>query len=573
MSTDASWSHAGVRPEISATWTSTPFYVNRLTGRERVSGLFSFDVEIEPVDPLTFDPSTINDSDIIGREVSIQLRRGGVGGGETLRHWHGIVQQLTIVPVEEARRPHVQRLRVVPWLSLWNLATSCRIFEDQTPRDILQSLAADWQQGHRCDLRFSGGTTQRRYCCQFQETDFTFLSRLLEEEGIFYYFEHEEGEHRLILADRVTMAGPSRPVVVDLGEDITHWRADFQLHGGSHSVRDYQEMSAEVLTAREASLDPVVISTDWEKQEYPGRVSSNSQAAERARIGMEREETRRGTYQGVSQEPRLAAGHRISLRARENRSLGGEYFLTDVDHAYDSRFGYRNSLSAVRVTESATYRPPRSAAKPMIFGPQPAIVAQHPPGPDLAGTVRVRFPWIKSEADSCWIRFAEMQAGDGWGTWFPPDVGQEVLVEFLGGDPDRPVVTGRMYNGLQKPAEDNVRVTAIRTSRGQELRFDDQPEAQQITLRGTGSVELIAEAGTLRIRDESGNQIELRREGVIQIQSASKLQIDAGMIEITAGLVTVNSGMLKTSGVIHCGTLITNAVVSPSYTPGAGNIW
>jgi type VI secretion system secreted protein VgrG len=573
MSTDASWSHAGVRPEISAPWTSTLFVVNRLTGRERVSGLFSFDVEIEPVDPLTFDPSTINESEVMGREVTIHLRQGGFSGGETLRNWHGLVQQLTIVPVEEARRPHVQRLRVVPWLSLWNLATSCRIFEEISARDIVQRLMVDWRQSHHCEQRFSGGSALRRYCCQFQETDFNFLSRLLEEEGIFYYFEHEASEHRMILADRVTMAGPGQPLVVDLGEDITHWRADFQLHGGSHSVRDYQELTAEVLQAREASLHAAVVSTDWEKQEYPGRVSSHSDAAERARIGMEREEVRRGTYQGVSQEPRLSAGHRISLRARENQTMEGEYFLTDVDHAYDPRFGYRNSLSAIRVTPSATYRPPRSAAKPVIFGPQPAVVSAPPPGTDLAGTVRVRFPWDKSESNSCWVRFAEMQADDGWGTWFPPDEGQEVLVEFLNGDPDRPVVTGRMYNGRHQPAENDVQVTAIRTRQGQELRFDDQPQSEEVVLKGTRSVELIAETGTLLVRDGMGNQIELNPQGGILIRSSAKIQIEAASIEVTAGLVNINSAMVKTSGVVQCGALITNAVISSSYTPGAGNIW
>jgi type VI secretion system secreted protein VgrG len=573
MPSDSLWTSFGVRPEISLPWTGTPFVVSRLTVEERVSGLFLVVVEIEPVAPHTFDPAECSASDMLGREVAIRLVRAGEGAGEPMRSWHGVVQQLTTVPVEEARRPHVFRLRLVPWLALWNLASRCRFWEDMTALDVIQTMLNQWQQGHRCEQRLAGGVESRRYCCQFQETDFHFFSRLLEEEGIFYYFEHSPSEHRLILLNRMAMAGGDRPLVVDLDTDITHWRADYQLHAGSLAVRDYDEFAAETRQARETTLHDVCRQAAWEHLEYPGRVATNSQATQRARVGMEREESRHVVYQGASHDPRWVAGHRIALRAHAQREMQGEYFLTAVEHAFDSRLGYRNMFTAVRSDTQASYRPPRTTAKPVILGPQPAVVTDHPPGNDLPGMVRVRFAWDTAESNSCWIRFSEMMADNGWGTWFPPHVDQEVLVEFLHGDPDRPVITGRMYNGRNHPAENDVHVTAIRTERGQELRFDDQAGAEELLLRGTHKVQVLAGMGTLTLQDQAGNEIELSPQGGVRIRSASTVTIEAATIELSAGMVTINAGMTRTTGVLQCGTLITNAVVSASYTPGAGNIW
>jgi type VI secretion system secreted protein VgrG len=560
------------RPEIVLP-LSVPFRVERLTGTERVSGLFGMEVEIEPINPGTFDPAQVTMEEVLGKQASIRMVRGGSPGGELLRTWHGIIQKLTIVPVEEARRPYIYRLCLAPWLALWNLATSCRMLEDVKVTDVIQALLGDWQQSHLCEQRLSGSFETCRYRCQFQETDFNFLTRILEEEGIFYYFQHGSDGHQLILVDRLTLAGESPPLVMDLGRDVTHWQADYQLHSGTHAVRDYDEYSAEVRHARESTIHPASNQPRWERQEYPGRVTSSSEAAQRARTGMEREETRQATFRGVSSEPRIGAGDKISLRAQENPALKSEYFLTSVQHAYDSQHGYRNSITAVQSGEDATYRPPRSAAKPVIMGPQTAIVTNEPPGEELPGMVRVRFPWDKTESNSCRIRVAEMMAGDGWGTWFPPRVEHEVLVEFLNGDPDRPVVTGRLYHGRHHPAEDNALITAIRTEQGQELRFDDHLGSEEVVLRGSRHVQILAGPGTLTIKDEAGNEIKLSPTGGIEVRSAATIKIDAAMFELTAGMVTVNAGLMRASGVIQCSTLITNAVVSASYTPGAGNIW
>lgn len=561
------------RPEITLP-SGVSFRVERLSSTERVSGLFNIDVEIEPVNPQSFDPAQVDSQELLGQEAHVRMVRGGAGGGETLRSWHGVIQQLTIVPVEEARRPHVYRVRLVPWLALWDLATSCRMFEDVRVTDVIQSLLSDWQHSQHCDRKLFSDFHERRYCCQFQETDFNFLSRLLEEEGIFYSFQHSPSEHRLILVDRMAMAGSSQPPIsMDLGVEMTHWGADYKLHPGSFAVRDYDEFSAEICDSQVSTVHPSSGRTNWERQEYPGRADSSGLAAQRARTGMEREESRHAIFRGVSTDPRIVAGDKIALRSASNPALQGEYFLTSVQHVYDAQFGYRNSIEAVQSGQGESYRPQRSAAKPLVLGPQTAIVTIEPPGDDLPGMVRVCFPWDKTNSSSCRIRVAEMMAGDGWGTWFPPHVDQEVIVEFLNGDPDRPVVTGRLYHDKNQPAENNVDITAIRTERGQELRFDDRTGSEEVLLRGTRNLQVVTGVGTLTIKDDAGNEIQFSPAGGILVRSPMKIKVEGAQVELTAGMVTINAGMTRVSGVVQCNTLITNAVVSTTYTPGAGNIW
>jgi len=152
-------------------------------------------------------------------------------------------------------------------------------------------------------------------------------------------------------------------------------------------------------------------------------------------------------------------------------------------------------------------------------------------------------------------------------------VDQEVIVEFLNGDPDRPVVTGRLYHDKNQPAENNVDITAIRTEQGQELRFDDRTGSEEVLLRGTRNLQVVTGLGTLTIKDDAGNEIQFSPSGGVLVRSPMKIKVEGSQVELTAGMVTINAGMTRVSGVVQCSTLITNAVVSTSYTPGAGNIW
>jgi uncharacterized protein involved in type VI secretion and phage assembly len=215
------------------------------------------------------------------------------------------------------------------------------------------------------------------------------------------------------------------------------------------------------------------------------------------------------------------------------------------------------------------------------YGVYPAIVTDVK-DPDGQGRIKVRLPWSPDSDGSgyeVWARLATLMAGDGRGSWFVPDVNDEVLAAFEAGDPRRPYVLGAMWNGADGPPEsmdgagrNNLRV--IRSRRGHQIRLDDTdgqetlivetPGGQRVTMRDVpGSVEIV---------DSNGNSARFEAAGVT-VTAAAKVTVTASSAEISTGMLTVNAGMSKFSGVVQADTVITNAVVSASYTPGAGNIW
>ena len=215
------------------------------------------------------------------------------------------------------------------------------------------------------------------------------------------------------------------------------------------------------------------------------------------------------------------------------------------------------------------------------YGVFPALVADIK-DPQGQGRVKVRLPWAAdtgSDQYETWARLSTLMAGNNRGTWFIPDVNDEVLLTFEGGDPSRPYVIGSLWNGQDQPPESmdgagNNYKKVIRSRNGVKITLDDTngqeqfivetPGGQKITLKdGPGAVEVV---------DSNGNSIKLETAG-ITVNAAAKVTINASQVEVSAGMVTVNAGMSKFSGVVQADTVISNSVISASYTPGAGNIW
>lgn len=215
------------------------------------------------------------------------------------------------------------------------------------------------------------------------------------------------------------------------------------------------------------------------------------------------------------------------------------------------------------------------------YGVYPALVSDLN-DPDKLGRVKITLPWAPDTNGgqySAWARIATLMAGNKRGTWFIPDVNDEVLVAFEGGDPRSPYVVGALWNGSDAPPEQmdsagRNTVKSIHSRNGVNIIFDDTdgqeslvietPGGQKITLKdGPGSVEIV---------DSNGNSVKLETSG-ITVNASAKVTISASTVEISAGMVTVNAGMSKFSGVVQADTVISNSVISASYTPGAGNIW
>jgi len=217
----------------------------------------------------------------------------------------------------------------------------------------------------------------------------------------------------------------------------------------------------------------------------------------------------------------------------------------------------------------------------LFYGVYPAVVVDVV-DPDGQGRVRVRLPWSPDPAGQsyeAWARLATMMAGAGRGSWFVPDTGDEVLVAFEGGEPRRPYVVGALWNGKDAPPESmdgagrNLK-KVLRSRNGVQVTLDDTDGRERLVLETPGGQKVTLEDGPGRIEvvDANGNSVELAAAGVTVVATA-KLTVQAAQVEVTAGMVTVNAGMSKFSGVVQADTVITNSVVSASYTPGAGNIW
>ena len=215
------------------------------------------------------------------------------------------------------------------------------------------------------------------------------------------------------------------------------------------------------------------------------------------------------------------------------------------------------------------------------YGVFPALVTDIK-DPDGLGRVKVTLPWspdTKSERYEAWARVATMMGGNNRGSWFIPDVNDEALIAFEGGDPRRPFVIGGLWNGNDSPPESmdgggNNYLKVLRSRNGVKITLDDQDGQEKLILETPGGqkVTLKDGPGTVEIVDSNGNSIKLESSG-ITINASAKVTISASMMEVSAGMVTVNAGMSKFSGVVQCDTLISNSVISASYTPGAGNIW
>lgn len=233
------------------------------------------------------------------------------------------------------------------------------------------------------------------------------------------------------------------------------------------------------------------------------------------------------------------------------------------------------------VSESIVIDLERAATGPggQFYGVYPAQVIDNQ-DPDNLGRVRIRLPWspdTDSDAYEAWARIATMMAGNNRGSWFIPDVDDEVLVAFEGGDPRRPFVVGMLWNGTDAPPErmdGSNNLKTILSRAGVRMTMDDSDGAVSLTLSTPGGHSLVFDDGdrSITATDSNGNVVKLDGSGV-SITTGAQVKVQASTIEASAGMVTVNAGLSKFSGVVQCDTLISNSVISASYTPGMGNLW
>lgn len=500
------------KPVFTLEVGDAPLRVVRFSGNEGISSPFEFRVEVAGMD---FDPESL-----LGQPALLTLK-----GAEAPRLVHGLVCEAEYVG--HTRHLQLYELVIAPWAHRLLHRSGCRIFQDKTTEQIVTEvltkagLEPDW-------FRFAlkDGYAPRNYCVQYRETDLAFVSRLLEEDGIFYFFEHENDKHIWVMADQTQAHGliggdPTLWFNPPLGsvqdrEHIKSFRFGGRVRPGKVSLRDVNlhkpDVAMEVKDTAKSGAELEVYDYPGEYQE-PGRAGPH-QGQSLAKIRLEELQATRKLGAGDSDCPRLMAGKVITLVGHPRHELNGEYRLTQVSHKgsqpqvldqdASGESSYHNSFTVTEL--KVPFRPSRVTPRPMMRGLQSASVVG-PDGEEVHtdehGRVRVQFHWDRegehNEKSTCWVRVSQLWAGNGWGAMFLPRIGHEVLVDFLEGDPDKPIITGRIYHGLNdtpyKLPDDKTKSTIKSDSSlggggYNELRFEDKKEAEQIFLHAERNLDV-----------------------------------------------------------------------------------
>lgn len=467
--------------------------------------------------------SDLKPGDLLGKSVTVAVELRG--GGH--RHFNGIVNRFAAGGM--VGRHHHYALRVQPWPWLLTRTADCRIFQDKSVPDIIRQVFADHSVG-LAEYELTGHHPPREYCVQYRETDFDFVSRLMEEEGIYYYFEHADGKHVMKLVDSPAghkeLAG--KPAIaffppgtqVRVEEEFIHaWTFAQSIQPGVMALDDYDFTKPKVDLTAKAQMLQRHENAKYEVYDWPGeyRDEAAGEWLVQARVDERHSEFERAEAECNVRE--IAVGRRFTLTNGPRRDQEREHLIVSADYEWrDNAFEtsaeepatYHCSFTAL--SSKQQFRPARSTPRPTVKGVHSAVVVG-PAGEEIwtdkYGRVKVQFHWDregkKDENSSCWIRVAQFWAGNRWGASFWPRIGQEVIVDFLEGDPDQPIIVGTVYNADQMPPylgdgpdpkhKNDARLSGIKSNstpggRGfNELRFDDTKGKEQVFIHAQRSMD------------------------------------------------------------------------------------
>jgi type VI secretion system secreted protein VgrG len=485
------------------------------SGHEEISRLFHFHLD------MISDNNAISAAQIVGKNVTFGVKLPD----DTPRFFNGIVSCFSAGDEDRQGRRNYWA-EVVPWLWFLTRTSDCRIFQTKTAAEIIQQIFQDLG-FNDYKLQLQGSPPQREYCVQYRETDFNFVSRLMEEEGIFYFFRHEDGKHTLEMANQKNAYTDCQESEVDYPRDvgtravkdhITSWEHRYEFRTGKISQTDYnfedhparnEPTPSKLMMTSQSTTVKLDNIQKYEFYDYPGTYAKKDQGDAYTKVRMEEEEVEHDVVQAASTCRTFTPGGKFKIKSHLSKSEEGKkYAIISIDHsavepgAYETGAPagdeYKNTFSCL--PESVTFRPPRLTLKPVIHGAQTAVVSG--PGgeeiyPDKYGRVKVQFFWDREgksdDKSSCWIRCAQSIAGKNWGAIYIPRIGQEVVVHFLEGNPDRPLVTGVVYNADQMPPyalPGNKTQSGIksRSSLGgsganfNEIRLEDKKGSEQIMI-------------------------------------------------------------------------------------------
>lgn len=488
--------------------------VQRVVGEEALSSLFEYNLELQSSE------LKIVGEEIVGHDLTIELQ---LGPGKT-RVINGCVSHFTYCG-QTAHQKKSQQMasysaKIRPWLWLLDNRRDCRIFQNLSTPVIIQQVFQ--KLGFRdFEISLTANYPPREYCVQYQETDFNFVSRLMEEEGIYYFFRHEMGKHVLCLRDSVSGYFDLADSQASLGTDqnsqfqLTGWKHNYEFRPGKVEQGDFNFIRPSDRKMRQKKEGGVRYkdADRFEIFEYPGRYDDSEVGKRLTQVRMEELEVPHDVVEGAGTYASFTPGGKFTVEKHPRDSEQNKAFMiTRIGLSMTNNLSggvgpvFNNTFSCIPAT--TVFRPARRAMKPRIEGVQTAVITTDGKDEEIVvdehGRVKVQFHWDRygkrDFQSSCWIRVSQVHAGKGWGMMDIPRQNEEVIVSFVDGDPDRPIITGRVYNGENSvpfsmgTGGDNIK---NKTRRGNmtksygkgsvgfnEMSMDDTPGQEQISIHG-----------------------------------------------------------------------------------------
>ncbi|MBB2886591.1 MULTISPECIES: type VI secretion system Vgr family protein [Pseudomonas] len=550
-----------------------------MEGNEELGRLFHYELNLTSEDrAITFDH-------LLGKPMGLTLELHD--GGK--RYFHGIACSCRQLTGHGQFAGYHVSLR--PWFWLLTRTSDCRIFQNNTVPDIIKQVFRDLGFSDFEDS-LSGSYRQWEYCVQYRETSFDFISRLMEQEGIYYYFRHEQARHVLVLADAYgahsTVADydsvPFYPPDRQMRErdHFYDWQLTREVQPGSLELNDYDFQRPRANLGVRSSVSRSHGNGDYPLYDYPGEYAQSNDGEHYARTRIEAIHSQFERVQLRGRARGLGSGHLFTLTGYEREDQNREYLVVSARyHIHQEPYeSGTQDLSEQFVGElacmdaSQVFHPLPLTPMPIVRGPQTAVVV----GPngeeiwtDQYGRVKVHFYWDRhdqsNENSSCWMRVSQAWAGKNWGAMQIPRIGQEVIVSFLEGDPDRPIITGRVYNAEQTvpytlPANATQSGVKSRSSKGgspanfNEIRMEDKKGAEQLFIHAEKNQDIEVEndethwVGHDRSKSiDNDETVHVKHDRTETVDNNETITIGVNRTERVGSNETINIGSNRTISV------------------------
>jgi len=572
------------------------FVLTRFDGTEGLSELFEFQIEA------LSDANNADLSKILGEVCRVEYRLRG----DRTRTFCGVLAEAQFLGPQGERWGYRFVLR--PWLWLLSQRSDCRIFHDKTAPEIIKEIFKKEGKSN-FDDRLTEQYQRMEYCVQYRETDLDFACRLMEQHGIYYYFKHSDNDHKLVLSDSKSSHDLERAPANASGtgdypflprgrpdrresDHLVEWQAERRLRTGRVELNDY-DFKQSTADLRRSKEEGIAAARRYERYDYPGKYIDRKDGERFAEILVQAQQALDERRYADGEAPSLYPGALFTLSGHPVRSENAQHMVVRASHSFGQQ-AYRSEDDPLGSAEpyrgkyeflksERRFRALPVTPKPLVYGPQTArvVAKKRQQGEEIDvdeyGCIYVQFHWDReSETTSRRVRVAQVWSGKGWGGQVIPRIGQEVVVEFLEGDPDQPLIVGTVYNDKQKlpydlPANKTQSGLKSNSTKGgngyNEFKFEDKKGEEAVSLHAEKDLDaVIKHAETREIGEEfspakgaparsttvkNGDDVLKIDKGSLLVEATTSIVLKVGLSTITVepDKVTIDSPQVTVKSV------------------------